>query len=74
MSEDINGLNIVISNNGAKISPEHLDEVYKPGFTTKGDHGTGMGLYIVSGLLTDIGGSISLENGDLTSFSLHLPY
>lgn len=74
MSEDINGLNIVISNNGAKIAPEHISEVFKPGFTTKGDNGTGMGLYIVSGLLADLGGSISLSTENLTSFSLYLPY
>jgi len=60
---DPDAFSFSVSNNGAGILPEHRERVFQPGFTTKGDNGTGMGLYIVRSLVEEAGGRILLESG-----------
>jgi len=51
-----------IQDNGAGISNEHLKRVFDPFFTTKGpDEGEGLGLYIVSQIITRYQGTIDVE-------------
>ena len=38
------------------------DKIMEPGFTTKGDDGSGMGLYIVKQTLQENNGSINIES------------
>lgn len=72
--EDVLGLHLKVFNNGTPI-PEELEEtIYQPGFTTKGERGTGMGLYIVKSTVEDHGGSIELNSRqEGTTFTLYLP-
>lgn len=42
------GIQTIIRDEGAGIDQKHLDKIYEPFFTTKGDHGTGIGLWVVN--------------------------
>jgi len=68
---------ISVSDNGRGIPPEHLDQVFKPFFTTRfGQGGSGMGLHLVYSMVRNVlGGEIELrsELGVGTTFTLTLP-
>ncbi len=62
-----------ITNPGC-IPPEIRERIYDPGFTTKGDKGSGMGLFIVRNLVEDAGGQLCCTNAeDHTTFKVMLP-
>jgi len=65
---------ITVSDTGSGISREIQNRVFEPFFTTK-DHGTGLGLSVVYGVLQSHGGFINLEStpGRGTTFSVYLP-
>jgi two-component system sensor histidine kinase PilS (NtrC family) len=60
---------------GPGIAQEYVAKVFDPFFTTKAG-GTGLGLAMVHGTVTDHGGSISVDTeiGKGTTFELRLPY
>jgi len=65
-----------VTDNGAGMSPEVLERVYDPFFTTKGIHrGTGLGLATVYGIIQQHGGFIQAasELGRGTTFTVYLP-
>jgi sensor histidine kinase regulating citrate/malate metabolism len=49
-------------NGGSFINPSHMEEIFKPGYTTKGGEGQGLGLYIVEGLLEEMNGEIQVTS------------
>jgi PAS domain S-box-containing protein len=54
---------IVVSDNGHGMSPAVLARVFDPFFTTKGPgEGTGMGLAVVHGIITDHDGAVMAES------------
>lgn len=62
-SDTENMINIVISDNGIGINENQKAQVFDPFFTTKGPNkGTGLGLSISHSIITNFGGSISLES------------
>jgi len=65
---------IVIQDTGCGISPESLDKMFNPFFTTK-TSGTGLGLAIVDRIIEDHGGIIDVESetGRGTKFRIRLP-
>ena len=65
---------IQVSDTGAGIAPENLESIFNPFFTTKPD-GVGLGLAIVSKIVDDHGGKITVasELGQGTSFTITLP-
>jgi len=74
VTKDGNNLKISVSDNGAGIKDENLENIFNPFFTTK-DNGTGLGLYIVSTELEKISGSITVsshENSE-TIFTVIIP-
>lgn len=72
--EDIRGLHFSVKNCGPRIPEELLGRIFLPGFTTKGDRGTGMGLHIVDSLVTEHGGTIQVEStSEATCFTGWLP-
>ncbi|PLX49355.1 MAG: two-component sensor histidine kinase [Desulfobacteraceae bacterium] len=67
---------IVIKDNGCGISPENLNKIFSPFFTTKSvGKGTGLGLSICYGIIDNMHGTleVSSEVGVGTTFSIHLP-
>jgi len=67
---------LVVEDNGPGIAPELLARVFDPFFTTKAPgEGTGLGLAVVHGIATGLGGDISARNlpGQGTRFTVLLP-
>jgi signal transduction histidine kinase len=54
-----------VKDKGSGIAEEHLQYIFDPFFTTKDvNKGSGLGLAVVFGFMSDLGGSITAENGD----------
>jgi PAS domain S-box-containing protein len=65
-----------VSDSGTGIPPGVLERMFDPFFTTKGvGEGTGLGLSLVHGIVTDLGGAIDVatRTGAGTSFEIWLP-
>jgi signal transduction histidine kinase len=65
-----------VADSGHGISPEHLDQIYDPFFTTRREEsGTGLGLSVTYGIMNSIGGSIDVESVQSggTTFTLTFP-
>ena len=65
---------ITVADEGKGIAPEHLPNIFRPFFTTKG-HGTGLGLSLARRIVESHGGSIDVnsELGKGTQFTVRLP-
>jgi PAS domain S-box-containing protein len=73
------GIRITVADNGRGIPPENLLHIFDPFYTTKRDTGTGLGLWISSGIVREHGGSINVRSrvdghAKGTVFSVFLPY
>jgi PAS domain S-box-containing protein len=67
---------ISISDNGPGISPENITRIFDPFFTTKqAGSGSGLGLSVCHGIITEHGGNIYAEStrGRGTTFIIELP-
>jgi CheY-like chemotaxis protein/two-component sensor histidine kinase len=67
---------LIVSDTGTGIPPAVLERMFDPFFTTKGvGEGTGLGLSLVHGIVTDLGGAIDVNTraGEGTSFEIWLP-
>jgi PAS domain S-box-containing protein len=67
---------VEISDTGTGIPPENLEHIFDPFFTTKpAGVGTGLGLSICHGIITSLGGKISVQSevGRGTTFTVALP-
>ena len=73
------GLRIVIADTGHGMSPDVMARVFEPFYTTKALNGTGLGLWISSGIMARHDGSIRIRSSQAqrhcgTVFSLFLPH
>jgi PAS domain S-box-containing protein len=69
-------LRLTVSDTGSGISPQVFERMFDPFFTTKGvGEGTGLGLSVVHGIVTDLGGAIEVTTkaGSGTTFEIWLP-
>ena len=67
---------LVVSDTGTGIAPEVFERMFDPFFTTKTvGEGTGLGLSLVHGIVTDVGGAIDVttSSGEGTRFEIWLP-
>ena len=67
---------IEVTDNGIGIPSENLPKIFEPFFTTKEiGHGTGLGLAVCYGILTEHGGSLDVQSsvGVGTTFTISLP-
>jgi signal transduction histidine kinase len=75
--QDAEAVRIEVSDTGQGISPENLQRIYDPFFTTKAARkGTGLGLSVTYGIVQEHGGSIEARSqvGQGTTFVLELPW
>ena len=66
---------ILVADTGSGIAPAILDNIFEPFVTTKGEKGTGLGLWIVKGIIENHGGKIRVRSrlGRGTVFKIDLP-
>ena len=67
---------ITVTDTGAGISPENIEKVFQPFFTTKGpEKGSGLGLSMIYGFVKQSGGHVKIysEVGHGTSVKLYIP-
>ena len=65
-----------VADGGTGISPDILDRIFDPFFTTKDvGTGTGLGLSLVHGIVTELGGAIDVAStvGAGSTFTVYLP-
>ena len=72
------GLRVMVADNGPGIPAEARDKIFDPFFTTKGENGTGLGLWITSGIVEHSGGMLRLrtvtrDGRSGTCFSVFFP-
>ena len=74
VARDCEGARITVRDEGVGMSPEVLDRIRKPYFTTK-EGGTGLGLAVARGLLEQHGGSLEFRSAPRsgTTVTIHLP-
>lgn len=81
IAEDDTGcVEIKVSDTGTGIKRENLKHIFERFYKadearTRGKHGTGLGLYIVSNIITKHGGTITADSifGEGTTFTIKLP-
>jgi protein-histidine pros-kinase len=69
---------VTVADTGCGIPEHNREAIFNPFFTTKGDKGTGIGLFVIKGLVTKLGGQIELESStdpgaSGTKFTVRLP-
>src|SRR6185437_1030427 len=71
----LGSLRILIADTGSGIPEDMLQSIFEPFVTTKGEKGTGLGLWIVRGIIGNHGGKISVRSriGKGTIFKIELP-
>jgi signal transduction histidine kinase len=72
------GVRLTIADSGAGISPEIKSRLFEPFVSTKGDTGTGLGLWVSSEIIRKHGGTIKFKSSSSppatgTVFSIFLP-
>jgi signal transduction histidine kinase len=72
------GVRIVIADTGKGIPEEHREKIFSPFFTTKGERGTGLGLWVSEAIVHKHNGVMKLRSSTKTSrsgtvFSVFLP-
>jgi PAS domain S-box-containing protein len=56
------GATIIIADNGTGVPENVRPHLFQPFFTTKGEYGTGLGLWVSRGIINKHGGSIELDS------------
>jgi len=70
-----NYASVVVSDNGRGISPQHLPNIFRPFYTTKGN-GTGLGLSLARRIVEEHHGRIEVSSvvGKGSKFEVVLPF
>jgi len=71
------GIRVTIADDGVGIQPENKQKLFTPFFSTKGEVGTGLGLWVTKDLIEKKGGSICFRSQTQpkpgTTFSFFIP-
>jgi PAS domain S-box-containing protein len=76
ITTDAEKATIIFSDNGVGIAEEYLENVFKMFFRANADSkGSGLGLYIVKGVLEKLNGSVDVQSkvGHGTTFTMQIP-
>ena len=75
LKEDPETFHIEIEDNGTGMSEEQIGHLFKKGYTTKGKEGSGIGLYLIHGIVEKANGHINVESSLMegTIFQLTFP-
>lgn len=74
LSEDLKSYCFRVTDNASPIPDDLIEEIFEPGFTTKGNRGEGMGLAISRDIIKSYGGSLQVtSNSDATTFEASVP-
>lgn len=71
-----NYLRLVVRDQGGGITPDVMERLFEPFFTTRSaQSGTGLGLAVVFGVVAELGGAIDVQSrpGHGAQFTLYLP-
>jgi len=74
--DDLHGwVRVLVADSGTGIPPEMIRAIFEPFVTTKGEKGTGLGLWIVKGIIQNHAGRLSVRSrlGAGTVFKIDLP-
>jgi len=68
-------IRVTVSDDGPGMPREVRERALEPFFTTKGEHGTGLGLAQVNDFVTEMGGTLAIDSeiGNGTAVHLYLP-
>jgi signal transduction histidine kinase len=71
----LGNIRILVADTGSGIPRELISSIFEPFVTTKGEKGTGLGLWIVRGIIGNHGGKIGVRSkpGKGTIFKIDLP-
>jgi signal transduction histidine kinase len=58
----LEGVQISVGDSGCGIPIQNIDRIFEPFFTSKGAHGTGLGLWIARTIVQRLGGSIRVRS------------
>jgi PAS domain S-box-containing protein len=74
LQETAEGVCLQVQDTGPGITPDHLDRIFNPFYTTK-NSGTGLGLFISKKIIEEHNGTLQVatEPGAGTTFFIHLP-
>ncbi|MGO9304304.1 MAG: PAS domain S-box protein, partial [Candidatus Korobacteraceae bacterium] len=68
---------VKVRDTGCGIPQANLQNIFEPFFTTKGEQGTGIGLWVIKGIVDKLGGRIEVESSTTgetgTCFTIFLP-
>jgi PAS domain S-box-containing protein len=66
---------LTVEDTGMGMDKESIGHIFEPFFTTKSPHGTGLGLSVVYGIVTELNGwvDVSSEPGQGSKFMVYLP-
>jgi two-component system NtrC family sensor kinase len=68
-------IEINVSDTGGGIGEEDIRKIFEPFFSTKGQHGTGLGLAVIWGIINNHEGTITVKSqvGEGSNFRIRLP-
>jgi signal transduction histidine kinase len=75
-NDDRDWMVVAVRDSGVGINPQNRERIFEPFYTTKGNlGGTGLGLSVTYGIVTDHGGTIDVESnpGEGSTFTVWLP-
>jgi len=64
---------IHVHDTGIGIDDKDLSKIFDLFYSTKGEHGTGIGLAVTLNLVKQLKGTINVENKDWTTFTIRIP-
>lgn len=73
------GVRVTVADNAGGIAKQHLPRIFEPFYSTKGEKGTGVGLWVSKGIVEKHKGTISVKSNTAagrsgTVFSIFLPH